>query len=331
MKFLLFIIALHLSVPASAGIVISEIACTTAGDDWVELFYDASDKSSIDISSLYVTMYYGTNEPLAAESVTLYSYDRPETPYDDRYTVVHLTAPGIPDETDRTGDTNKNGYIDIYCNNYTGSLWNAECVVAVDTNDDPSDGMIDFAAWSDNDGSPSDTILGYCEAAILRGQWTGSIPVLQSMLIPVPAGGIKSYQSLSRKSTDSNSKSDFEITQFQTPGRPNIFSGTFQTSKLFSLEKEKITVIPGHPSFKPECVLFISDACSVRMRVFSDIGQMIFDSGLIQNCTPGQRKIEWNSLFPVKSGLYIALVDATSSNRQRSQSKKIFFIVTRYR
>jgi hypothetical protein len=331
MKIILFIIAMHLSVPVSAGLVLSEIACTTAGDDWVELFYNADDKSSIDISSLFVTMYYGTNESLAAESVTLYSYDRPETPYDDRYAVVHLTAPGIQDETDKTGDTNKNGYIDIYCNNYTGSLWNAECVVALDTNDDPFDGMIDFTAWSDNDGSPSDAILGYCDAAILRGQWTGSSPALQSMLVPVPSGGIKSYQSLSRKNTDSNAATDFEITQFQTPGRPNKFSGSFQTSKLFALEKEKITVVPGHPSFRPECVLYISDACSVRMRVFSDIGQMIFDSGRIRDCSPGQRKIEWNSSSPVKSGLYIALIEATASNKQCSQSKKIFFIVTRYK
>jgi hypothetical protein len=331
MKIIVFIFIMYLSAPVSAGLVISEIACTTAGDDWVELFYNASDKSSIDISKLFVTMYYGTNEPLAEESVTLYSYDRPETPYDDRCAVVHLTAPGIPDETDRTGDTNKNGYIDIYCNNYTGSLWNAECAVALDTNDDPSDGMFDFAAWSDNDGSPSDTILGYCDAAVLKGQWLGSIPVLQSMLIPVPAGGIKSYQSLSRKGTDSNAASDFEVTQFQTPGRPNKFSGTTQTAKLFTLEKEKITVVPGHPSFSPECILNISEACSVRMRVFSDIGQMIFDSGLIQDCSPGQRKIEWKSFTPVRSGLYIALIEATASSRQYSQSRKIFFIVTRYK
>ena len=92
-------------------LLINEIACGTSGEDWVELFYQSDEREELDISKLYVTMYYGSNEPLSNDPVTIYSYDRPETPYDDRFIVVNLTNPAMPDETDITGDTNQNGYI----------------------------------------------------------------------------------------------------------------------------------------------------------------------------------------------------------------------------
>lgn len=331
MKLFIAAVLLWASVPASAGLVISEIASSTSGDDWVEIFYDDPAESSIDISSLYVTMYYGTNEPLSKDPVTLYSWDRPETPYDDRYAVVHLTAPDISDETDFTGDTNRNGYLDIYCNNYAGSLWNAECAVAIDTNDDPSDGMIDFAAWSDSDGTPSDTIMGYVEAAAVKGQWTAQIPVLQSMLIAVPRGGIPSYQSIARRAGDSNSPGDFEITQYQTPGKPNILSGVTSSSKLFAAEKDRITVVPDRSAHRAECPVMVYDACSLRLRVFSDIGQLVFDSGRREDIAPGRQNLVWDNASRAKSGLYIGLIEASSPGARQNQNKKIFFIVTRYR
>ena len=47
-----------------------------------------------------------------------------------------MTEPIKSDETDITGDTNQNGYIDVYCNNYYNSLWNSDCAVAIDDNED---------------------------------------------------------------------------------------------------------------------------------------------------------------------------------------------------
>ena len=119
---------------AAAGeLLISEIAPATAGGDWVELFFRGACSERLDISRLYVTMYYGENENLSADPVSLSGCDRPDTPWDDRYAVAHPAAPGIPDETDLTGDTNGNGVLDIYCSNYSGSLWNSDCVVAIDS------------------------------------------------------------------------------------------------------------------------------------------------------------------------------------------------------
>ncbi|NMB66370.1 MAG: hypothetical protein GYA16_16015, partial [Spirochaetes bacterium] len=109
-----------------AQLLINEIACNVSGSDWVELFLYSVQPLSMDISSLYVTMYYGTNEPLSQNPVTIYSYDRAETPWDDRFVVVHLTDATTPDECDATGDINGNGVLDVYCNNYVNSLWNTD-------------------------------------------------------------------------------------------------------------------------------------------------------------------------------------------------------------
>jgi len=332
MRFIFVCFLLITTTPLFAGLVISEVAPSTSGDDWVEIFFDDPGRKSMDISKLYVTMYYGTNEPLSKDPVTIYSYDRPETPYDDRYVVVHLTAPNTLDETDYTGDTNRNGRIDLYCNNYSGSLWNAECVVSIDTNDDPTDGMIDFVAWSHNDGSPSGTILGYLESAIRAGKWQGAIPANQSMMIPVPKNGIESYQSISRKGIHgTSSASDFAVTSFPTPGRPNLFSSQSTAAKIFSVEKSKITVIPGHYEHKAESELMVGAQCDLRMRVFSDIGQLVYDTGRLRDIAPGRFILEWKNSDRAKSGLYIAQIEGSIPSERRNHVKKIFFIVTRYK
>jgi hypothetical protein len=65
----------------------------------------------MDVSGLFVTMYYGSNEALADEAVTMRSSDIPGTAFDDRYVVVHLTDAAGRDETDAAGDLNGNGVV----------------------------------------------------------------------------------------------------------------------------------------------------------------------------------------------------------------------------
>lgn len=319
------------TLPSEASLVISEIACATSGDDWVEIRYQSDTKSSILISPLFVTMYYGTNENISSDPVTLYSYDRPETPYDDRFAVVHLCRPGVADETDLTGDTDHNGRIDVYCDNYSGSLWNAECAVAIDTDDDPANGMIDFVSWSDNDGSPSDTILSYIDAASSHAQWVTSGSATQSCMIAVASGGLKSFESIIRTSGDTNSNADFSVTACQTPGRENVLKTSGSSSKIFHPEKSRILVIPGSPDHRSECAIQVNERCSMRMRVFTDIGQPVFDSELIKEVSPGRIVIPWRTSGGIRTGLYIALIEANISSGKKTQSAKIFFIVTRYR
>jgi hypothetical protein len=331
MKYLIIILLFLFCTAAQAGLLISEIATATSGDDWVEIEYRQDVKSSIDVSRLYVTMYYGTNEPLATEPVTLYSYNRPETPYDDRFLVVHLTRPGIPDETDLTGDTDRDGHLDVYCNNYFASLWNAEGVVAIDTDDDPSNGMIDFAGWSDNDGDPSDTILGYVTQAVNHAQWTANGAVTQQCCISMPPNGIKSYQSIVRiGSDDTNRSSDFVVTQVQTPGGINIVRNEEASNELFRIDNKSVIARRGDPLRKAECTMYVDMFCHLRMRVFSEIGMLVYDSGLIRDVAPGRFAIPWKGFESARTGLYIVRIDGTDSRTHRSSSKKITIIVTRY-
>jgi hypothetical protein len=328
-----------LPCPAAAGLLISEVACGTSGGDWVELFLDGVPGESLDISRLYVTMYFGTNESLGADPITLYAADLPGTPYDDRYAVVHLTAPGTPDETDFTGDTNRNGVLDIYCCNYSGSLWNTDCVVAVDSDDDPSNGgMIDFIAYSVMDESFNSTMESYMHAAAATGQWTACDPgIVQSCLVPLPAEGLASHQSISRlPGADRNSREDFAVTPFQTPGRPNIFPGTeAKGARLFSLPQTVFSILPHRTGRSGlEIPLQVLEPCNVRFRIFSSDGLMVHESPLYRSIAPGAFSLRWNLKGKgrrASTGLYIGVIECTGTAARKSESKTLHIILSRYK
>ena len=308
-----------------AGLSISEAAPGTAGADWVEISFFSECRESADISKLYVTMYYGTNEPLAASPVTLYSYDRPETMWDDRFAVVHLTDAVTPDETDATGDTDRNGRLDLYCNNYQSSLWNGECCAALDTNDEPADGMLDFVAWSDCEGEPSATIGKYVESASSRGQWSdGSYD--RSASVQVPKGGVNASQSIVRiAAVDTNTKNDFAVTDFQTPGAPNICGHSSQR-ELFTLERRKIPVVPGNPSRRAVCSFYVNTQCDVRLKVYTDTGYPVFESDRIEDAAPGMNSVEW-PCRGARTGLYIGVLEGSESRSRRLLRERFYFIV----
>jgi len=341
MKYFLYAIILLFSMmfSASGALLINEAAPATSGTDWVELFLSEGGARQMDISNLFVTMYYGTNEPLSCEPVTIYSWNRPETPWDDRFVVVHLTEPLTPDETDRTGDTNGNGRIDLYCNNYTSSLWNSDCVVAIDSDDDPENGgIIDFLAFSNRDGSPNSTMVSYMNDAAAAGEWSlipGTAP--QESMVDIGTAGLSEFMSIARKGGgDSNGLADFAVTSFQTPGGENRFSGDLtQCGRVFSADRRRITVIPGHPSLGSAAVpLTIYHSCSVRLRIFTPVGMLIYQSPLYSEVHPGLFSLPWNlrgNHRAARSGLYIGLIEATSREIRTTQEEKIFIIVSRSR
>jgi hypothetical protein len=322
-----------------AHLLINEIACGTSGDDWVELYFQSDERERIDISKLFVTMYYGTNEHLSDNSITIYSYDRPETPYDDRFAVVHLTNAYMPDETDFTGDTNHNGYIDIYCNNYSGSLWNSDGVIAIDNDDEPDNGgIIDFAAYSNRDGSPNETIRAYVIRAQDLSQWSKySGENIQDCMIDIGSDGLSPTMTISRSNySDRNSMDDFQITRYQTPGRPNIFNGSVKKEGcLFKTIKRKVTIIPSHPVLGEGTIdIFVYETCNIRFRIFSSIGMLIHESPLYRNICPGRFSLKWNCRRmnrPACTGLYIGHIEATSSSLKKSDKEYVYIILSRYR
>ncbi|MFC1670346.1 hypothetical protein ACFL20_08120 [Spirochaetota bacterium] len=348
MRYLLILVILMLMFPCQnlyPRLLINEIT-TSSVVDWVELTYTNFDKEEMDVSGLYVTMYYGSNEPMGSgnDTITICSYDKPDTSYDDRFIVVHLTEPDRADETDSTGDLNKNGYLDVYCNNYYNSLWNSDGIVAIDSDDDPSNGgIVDFIAYSNMDGSPNGTIKSYIEEAQNREHWqkhTGEN--IQECMVDIGLDGLTSTMSISRKNlSDTNSLSDFAVTRFQTPGRENIFTIRNKKRRLFKALKKRVSIAPGATSLRPCSIpLFIYDNCNMRFRVFSITGVKLFESHLFRSIPPGNHSIYWdprnqlNKLrghSSVTTGLYIGLLEATGVNEQVSQRETIFLILSRYK
>ncbi len=320
-----------------ASLLINEFATNTQ-DDWVELAMAGPVKEKRDISSLYVTMYYGASEPLSADPVTIYSYDREETPYDDRFIVVHCARPDVPDETDITGDTDGNGHIDVYCANYSASLWNTEGVVAIDTDDDPSNGgIIDFVYYSNRDGSPNDTVASYLTSAFSQAQWdTCASDNIQECAVNIGPDGLASYASVSRQGgPDTDSAADWVISSIQTPGCPNITVPLFMGKRLFKALRKKITVIPGHMLFGSGMVpVFVFVPCFIKLRVFSMTGALIHESPPFPSMNPGLAKLFWNPLLQRRAthtGLYLCKIEAVSPALRASDEETIYIIVSRYR
>ncbi len=338
-----FIIAVLFLLPgahlAAGSLLINEVVPGAAGSDWGELYFHGECHERMDVSRLFVTMYYGSNEPISGDPVTLYGCDRPGTPWDDRFAVVYLTAPGVPDETDLTGDTNQNGVLDVYCNNYSSSLWNSDCVVAIDTDDEPSNGgIIDFLAFSNRDESPNSTMLSYLAHAQSFGHWesyAGENP--QFCMVDIGLQGLPSHRSIARVSPgDTNRKEDFVITSFQTPGRPNLHQGEGgNNGNLFRVIDRRVTVIPGHPVHgRCDFRLFVRELCSLRLRLFTPTGMMIHESPLIRDMPPGNAVINWDLRgrgVNAGTGLYLAVIEGVSSALRRSHRETITVIVSRYR
>lgn len=320
-----------------AGLMINEFVTATESD-WVELTLASGKKDSMEISSLFVTTYYGSNEQLSLDPVTILGRNRPETPWDDRFVVVHLARPGVPDETDLTGDTNGNGRIDIYCNNYTASLWNTEGVVAIDDDDDPSNGgIIDFVYYSNRDGTPNDTILGYVAAAQATGEWrTFEGEKMQECAVSIGAKGLAPHMSVSRKgNADTGTGNDFMISMVQTPGKPNITLPAIPIKRLFSALRKRITIIPGHAIFgRGDIPLFVYNPCALKMRVFSVDGALIHESPAIIQAKPGFCTLRWNPLLQRRTpptGLYLCRIEAQNPSLRMIDDRTIYIILSRYR
>jgi hypothetical protein len=337
-KIILLLVSLFMSGGADlhASLLINEFVTNTT-DDWVELTLTGTARDKLDISRLYVTMYYGSNEPLSTEPVTIYSYDRRETPYDDRFVVVHCAHPNTPDETDRTGDTNGNGYIDIYCANYSASLWNTEGVVAIDTDDDPANGgIIDFVYYSNHDGTPNDTVSSYVVSAQAQAQWRANTGKnIQQCAVNIGAGGLMSFTSASRKNgSDTNSAADFAITNIQTPGKPNVTLPLFMGKRIFKPLRKKITVIPGHLIFGTGAIpVFVFVPCCMKLRVFSMNGLLVHESPLFPSVKPGLFNLFWNPLLQhhdPHTGLYLCKIEAVTPSLRSSEEETIYIIVSRY-
>lgn len=322
------LLLLYLPLSAAAGPLINEISAG-GNSDWIEITL-SPDTESCDISRFLVTMYYGTNEALSATPVTLKNRNLPETPYDDRYAVVHFSSVPFEDETDITGDTNKNGMIDIYCCNY--GLWNTDCVVSIDDDDLPSNGgILDFTAFSNRDGSINSTIGGYINGAVAAGQWeVCSSTNIQECAVDIGIDGLVSYSTISRvKDIDTNSMNDFAVTPYATPGRENIIIAEKGRKKLFRTLSKDTSHRYGKGSIK--IPLFIYETCSVKIRIFTSTGFTVYSSLLNEDLNPGYLTLdipESKLHGKINTGLYPVQIEASGKNSV-TENSMIFLVIKR--
>jgi len=319
--------------PLRGGVLLSEIS-GGGSSDWIEVML-APGSEPMDISFLFVTMYYGTNEKLADSPVTLYAEDRPATAWDDRFAVIRFVSSSQEDETDITGDINGNGIRDIYCVNY--GLWNTDCCVAIDSNDDPADnGMLDFMAFSNRDGSINSTIASYINYAISHGMWQScASPNLQDCCVFAGEEGMNSYSTISRTGTaDTGSADNFILTPYATPGRDNIIGNGSDRGRVIKSLKDPIVYDydrAGNSGIM-ELPLFLYSRASLRVRIFNASGMPVYCGPLLRDLDPGFYTASLNICDfrgGLRAGLYPVRIEAVDSDTGKTRSLAIKLIVVR--
>ncbi len=325
-------ILLFCALPSRAAVLISELV-TSTDDDWVELVNTGGTGDSIDVSGFFVTMYYGSNERMAADRVSLSGRDMPGTPWDDRYVVVHLSNPGGVDETDSAGDLNGNGRRDIYCSNYSGSLWNSDGIVALDTDDDPANGMMDCVAYSNRDGSMNENIESYVRAAVRNSQWIINEGNIQLSCADIGADGLSPFMSLCRREgPDSDSAGDFFVSRYPTPGAANVLTAPVSERKILKVRKRKMFIRRTAGLESVEVPLLVAQPCNIRFRVFSVTGVLLYESRLYRDVPPGDFSVSWRGSSLKRDslrGMYIGLVEATGKETRSSASERVFLVMGR--
>ena len=328
-----FILLFIFNCATFGALLINEFATNTSCD-WVELTLTTPDME-MDISGLYVTSYYGESSiaPLAQKPITIRSYNLPETPYDDRYVVIHLTDPYGISETDDVGDLNGNGIRDIYCNNYSASLWNTSGLVAIDNDRDYRNGMIDCVAYSNMVEPFNSNVKNYVEAAAANGNWVITNGNTQASCVDIGKNGLAPYMSVCRRfGAHTNSAADFFVSRFQTPGRDNLEVSLVPEKNIFKILDKKIFCKMNSQKQSANVRLFVSQSCNLRLRVFGVTGKLIYESPLHRNVDPGFRTMIWegNSFRKnLPSGIYPAVIEATGNEIRGSVNKKLLFILGR--
>lgn len=230
---LLLVALLSLSNAAVYGastILINEVAFgETGGTDWVELYcVDDDSGAGVDIQGYCLTDLDGTDLTLTTKPVTMYATDREITSYDDRYVVVHWEN-NADDETDITGDTNGNGYLDLYIPTTGVDFTATDDQCALDTDTDYSNGgILDAVCWSNNDDTFSEAsdINNY----LATTQWpsAGNTAVEFNAVCWTNSDEVDAGESIGRdsSSTDTNNKDDWHHFITGTPGEANPSGGS---------------------------------------------------------------------------------------------------------
>lgn len=191
-------------------ILINEVAPSESGGaDWIEL-YNASGSSK--------NIQYWAVKERSTKVKTL-----PDLTMDaGEYLVLHFNS-STADEADATGDTNENGYWDVYTTD-TGLVGTDNVVVLYD----PVNAIIDAMAWSNIDGTWATAQQKAFNTIVTANEWAGTVDGGASVNEPecAPGSGVwdeTAGHSLGRNisSADNNDKDDWSLDVTPTKGRNN--------------------------------------------------------------------------------------------------------------
>jgi hypothetical protein len=140
--------------------------------------------------------------------------------------------------------------------------------------------------------------------------------------------------SISRKEgEDSDSADDFQVTPYQTPGRPNIFPSKKDSRPLIQLSGtgKKILLKGSRGKERADIRVLVHENCRVSFRVFAASGMPVSSRQVLDDCTPGIHEISWEPPKRLVTGLYLGLLEATSRESDRYSRMVIYLIISRGR
>lgn len=185
---------------------ITEIAPGISGGDFIEIYIDAP--SNIQGCKVY-------------EGGSLIKTFQPATVKKGDFIVVWASKNGV-DETDVTGDTNRNGYWDVYSEESSPGITNTDgSVTLIHANGE----IVDFMTFAENDDMDyASTLQSGYNNAVSQNQWSPAASTEEEYVAGSFLWSKSTAKSMSRKKTtnnlpqDTNTKDDWAETSL-TPGR----------------------------------------------------------------------------------------------------------------
>lgn len=285
--------------------LITEVATGISGGDFIEIYVDAP--SNIQGCKVY-------------EGNSLVKTFRPTTVKKGDFVVVWASKNGT-DETDETGDTNGNGYWDVYSEESSPGITNTDGNVTLTHANGEIVDFMSFAEYDDTDYAS--TLRAMYDNAVAQSQWSPAAGAESEYAAGSFSWSKSTSKSMSRIKiagdlpADTNTKDDWAETSL-TPGRG--YGRETVTVKGDILEIFQSPFSPYNDGRYSEAVIAYkppSDS-TVTLTIYDDCGNIVrtLVSAEVQTVSE-QKTIRWggadSSGSTVEIGVYIAHIEITDN------------------
>jgi hypothetical protein len=285
--------------------LITEVMPDNSDDDWIEIFVKDA-QESIKGYKIY-------------EGKTLVKTLPDIIPSKNDYIVLHF-GQNVSDENNK----GSNGYWDFYTED-SGLIATDNCI----TLRDPSNKIIDFLAYANNDGTWSSSNNDLLLEAVACGEWkTDSID--QTGCFYWQTSYTKSISRIYEKDfcpKDTNTKNDWIISD-PTLGYGSNIDGNIESCSTFSFNVLNTPFCPlGGTKYSSAKIIFTNpNNHIIRIRIYDVQGRMV--RTLYESDMQGYKEIYWDGkddageILPV--GIYIVLAETVDKNNgSRKRNRKL--------